>query len=262
MIIRRQKQDLLFITQADHAALAAEILVPWQADGFPANPRRDAILLAAREHDNGWFEEDDATLVDPAGEPLDFVSAPVPVKHRIWPRAAARLARTDLYAAALVAHHALAVHGQQRTDPVWRGFLDRMSRIESDLLAQWEQGDRPPNDNQKGPVPMGMGPVPLDYRFLQAGDQLSLVFCNGWTAPFPRPGGHTILKGTTLEITPDPFDGARIPLRVPARRIAARAFAAPADLRAALDRAPVEILHGEAVGVASDCQSDSPMPTA
>lgn len=255
MIIRRQKQDLLFITQADHAALAAEILAPWQADGFPANPRRDAILLAAREHDNGWFEEDDATLVDPAGEPLDFVSAPVPVKHRIWPRAAARLARTDLYAAALVAHHALAVHGQQRTDPVWRGFLDRMSRIESDLLAQWEQGDRPPNDNQKGPVP-------IDYRFLQAGDQLSLVFCNGWTAPFPRPGGHTILKGTTLEITPDPFDGARIPLRVPARRIAARAFAAPADLRAALDRAPVEILHGEAVGVASDCQSDSPMPTA
>jgi hypothetical protein len=256
MIIRRQKKDLLFITQADHAVLAAHIVSHWCADGFPTNPRRDAILLAAREHDNGWFEEDETTLVDSSGEPLDFVAAPIPVKHRIWPRAAARLAKTNAYAAALVARHALTVHGQQRADPVWRGFLDRMARIEAELLeagaggdqgdSLGDQGDSPLCDHLKGTVPL----VHLDYQFVQAGDQVSLVFCNAWTAAFPRPGGRVVLKGTTLEITPDPFEGARIPLRVPARRIVARRFASAADLRAALDAARVEIVEGEAVGTA------------
>jgi hypothetical protein len=276
VIIRRQKKDLLFITQADHAALAAHIVSHWCADGFPTNPRRDVILLATREHDNGWFEEDETTLVDPSGEPLDFVAAPIPVKHRIWPRAAARLAKSSPYAGALVARHALTVHGQQRADPVWRGFLDRMARIEADLLKaavqgdsplndgreedqreqgeQGDQGDSPLNDRPKGTVPLETVPletVPLDYRFVQAGDQLSLVFCNAWTAAFPRPGGRTILKGTTLEIAPDPFEGARIPLRVPARRIVARRFASAADLRAAFDAAPLEMLEGEAAGTAT-----------
>lgn len=235
MIIRRDRKDLLFITQTDHAALAADIVSGWCAEGFPSNPRRQVILLATREHDNGWHEEDAMTHVDAAGEPVDFVAAPLPVKHRIWPRAAARLATTDPYAAALVAHHAVALHGQQRPDPAWRGFVDRMTRIEADLLAQC-QGDGLEQTLRE------------DYRFVQAGDQLSLVFCNAWTTPFPRSGGRTILKGTTLEITPDPFDGAQIPLHVRARRIPARTFASAGDLRAALDAAPVEILHGEAVG--------------
>lgn len=95
MIIRRHRKDLLLITQADHAALAADILSHWCADGFSSNPRREVILLAAREHDNGWLEEDAMTHVDGAGEPLDFVAAPVPVKHRVWPRAAERLGKKD-----------------------------------------------------------------------------------------------------------------------------------------------------------------------
>jgi hypothetical protein len=242
MIIRRHGKDLLLITQADHAALAADIVSRWTADGFPANPRRDVILLAAREHDNGWLEEDATTLVDAAGEPLDFVAAPVPVKHRIWPRAAERLGKVDPYAGALVAHHAGTVHGQQRSDPVWRGFLDRMARLERELLA------RCPHQEETGGDGGLRAALVNDYRFVQAGDQLSLIFCNGWTAPFPRPGGRTILKGTTLEVTPDPFGGASVPLRVRARRLTARSFASAADLRAAFDAAPVVMIEGEAAG--------------
>lgn len=243
MIIRRHKKDLLFITQGDHAALAADIVSRWRLDGFPANPRRDAILIAVREHDNGWFEEDATTHVDGTGEPLDFVAVPVPVKHRIWPRAAARLANTNAYAAALVAHHAIAVHNQHRADPVWRGFLDTMAGIQADLLARSRQmgmGDPEPDDLE--------ATLLEDYRFVQAGDQLSLIFCNAWTAPFQRLGGRAILKGTTLEVEPDPFDGVPIPLRVRARRIPARAFASAADLRAAFDAAPVVQIEGQATG--------------
>jgi hypothetical protein len=234
MIIRRHPDTLVFIEQADHARLAAGIIAAWRPDGFPSHPRRASVLLAAREHDNGWAEEDAATHVDAAGGPLDFMSVPPSVKQRIWPRAAARLADADPYAAALVAQHALALHGQQRADPAWRTFLATMERVKSDLLRRCD--------------PSTTETLAADYIFVQRADQLSLIFCNAWTAPFPLPGGRAILNGTTLTIAPDPFDGTRIPLRVPARRLPARTFDSPSTLRRALDAAPVEHLDGDAVG--------------
>lgn len=247
MIIRRHKKDLLFITQGDHAALAGEIVSCWRLDGFAANPRREAILLAAREHDNGWREEDALMHVDAAGEPLDFIAAPVPVKHRIWPRAATRLGTVAPYAAALVAHHAIAVHNQHRADPVWRGFLDTMASLQADLLARCRHagmGDAAETRDLEATLLQ-------DYRFVQAGDQLSLIFCNGWTALFERPAGRALLNGTTLEIEPDPFEGIAVPLRVRARRMPARAFASAADLRAAFDAAPVVQIEGHATGASA-----------
>jgi hypothetical protein len=232
VIIRRESTSLLFIAQQDHAALSAAIMAEWQLDGLPHHPHRDRILLATREHDNGWLEEDAMTHVDQDGEPLDFISVPPTVKQRIWPRAASRVAELDPYAGALVAQHALALHGQQRTEPAWRPFLSQMERLQADLLARCPPG--------------ASGTLQDDYRFVQAGDQLSLVFCNGWTAPFPRPGGRILLQGGTLTVTPDPFAGRRVPLTIAARRLPAQTFTSGRDLRAALDAAPVEWIEGAA----------------
>ena len=43
MIIRRQGDSLLFMTQPDHARLAADLLAHWTADGFASHPRREAV---------------------------------------------------------------------------------------------------------------------------------------------------------------------------------------------------------------------------
>jgi hypothetical protein len=232
VIIRRLPRAFLFIAQQDHAALSAALMDEWQLDGLREHPRRDAILLATREHDNGWLEEDAMTHVDANGEPLDFISVPPAVKQRIWPRASLRLADTAPYAGVLIAQHALALHGQQESEPAWRPFLARMERIKAELLTRCTPG--------------AAATVLDDYRFLQAGDQLSLIFCNGWTAPFPRPGGRVALEGTTLVATPDPFGGRRIPLRVPARRLDLQTFPTNRALRQALDATDVEYLIGEA----------------
>jgi len=234
MIIRQDRDHLLFITQPDHARLAAVVMSEWRADGFADHPRRDAILTAVREHDNGWLEEDAETHVDGAGNPLDFVAVPPPVKHRIWPRAVARLGDQRPYEAALVAQHALSIHGQQRTDPVWSPFFRHMERLREEMLARCDGEAR--------------ATLEADYRFVQTGDQVSLVFCNGWRNPFPRAGGRIVLQGTTLELTPDPFEGGRVALRVRARRVLARSYASAADLRAALDTAPLVMVEGEAAG--------------
>jgi hypothetical protein len=236
MIIQRTPTALVFIEQQDHAALSAAIMAEWQLDGLPDHPRRDAILLATREHDNGWLEEDAMTHVDQDGEPLDFISVPPTVKQRIWPRAAARVVATDPYAAALIAQHALALHGQQETEPAWRPFLTQMARLQADLLARCPPG--------------AADTLEEDYRFVQAGDQVSLVFCNGWTVPFSRPGGRVVLRDETLTVAPDPFRGRRIPLRVAARRLDVRPFASSRDLRAALDATDTEWIEGTALGAA------------
>jgi Protein of unknown function (DUF3891) len=234
MIIRQSGDSQLFITQPDHAGLAAIIMAAWRVDGFEMHSRRDLILRAVRDHDNGWIEEDATTIIDGGGRPLDFMSAPVEVKHRIWPRAVARVGLRDRDEAALIAQHALTVHAQHRADEMWRPFFDGLEAARTGMLG------RPADDEFE-----------REYRFVQIGDLLSLVFCNGWTEPHDLPGGgRTTLEGATLEVSPDPFAGAQVPLRVTARRLAARTYASACELRAALESAPLETLEGWAVGAA------------
>lgn len=234
MIIRADGDDLLFITQPDHAALAAEAISWWRAGGFEAHPRRDLILLAAREHDNGWQEEDASTHVDAGGVPLDFVSVPVAVRQRIWPRAVDRLARRSAYAGALVAQHAMAIYSTTRTDPGWEAFFDTITARRDALRT----------DADVEPAVLE-----ADYGFVNAADRISLAFCTGWATPLESCGRRIILTGqTTVEISPDPFGGRRVPLRVRARRLPRRSYASAAALRTALASAPEIRLEGVAIG--------------
>jgi len=234
MIVRPVGNDLLFITQPDHARLAAEIIAAWQLDGFPDHPRRDAILVAAREHDNGWREEDAETLVDAEGTPLDFIAAPVAVKHRIWPRAVSRLAGEHPYEAALVAEHALTVHADYRQRAGWQTFFDTLEGLRGALLTRAGAA--------------AAATLEADYRLVNVADRLSLIFCNGWRERFDHREHRIQLDGSTLVITPDPFGGRRVPLRVLARRLPVRSYGSTADLRAALDEAPIELVEGAAAG--------------
>lgn len=234
MIIRRDSDALLFITQPDHARLAAEAIAHWRAGGLEAHPRRATILFAVREHDNGWIEEDEATYVDDGGSPLDFVSVPLEVRHRIWPRGVDRLAGQDAYAAALVAQHALTVHGQMHGEAPWRTFFDEMTARRTVLLERCGVAAARTLD--------------ADYAFVNAADRLSLAFCTGWTQPLESHGRRIILRSRTVEVAPDPFDGTRVALRVRARRLPDRRYGSSAELRASLDDAPIETLEGFAAG--------------
>jgi hypothetical protein len=224
----------LYITQPDHAALAGEALSHWQDDDFVNHPRRDVILLAAREHDNGWIEEDAETHVDDAGRPLDFVAVPAAVRQRIWPRAVERMAPRSTYAAALIAQHAIAVYSHTRSDPAWDQFFERMTALRDRLLER-----------------TGIAPEVLtaDYGFVNAADRMSLAFCTGWREPLESMGRRIILgPRNMLAVAPDPFAGRQVPLRVTARQLPDRTYTTAAEFRAALETAPVVVLEGEAVG--------------
>ena len=198
-----------------------------------ARSRRDAILHAIAEHDNGWAEEDAAPAVNPeTGSVVDFVSAPLSVRHGVWPRAIARLA-DDPWAAALVAQHAITVYDRFRSEAEWTSFFADMEAARDAMVRA---------------SGMPLDELAADYPFVRLGDLISLTFCTGWTDA-QRFGDWTVeLAGTRVVVTPDPFGGTTIPVEINARAIRTQPFRSDAELRNALRDASTTVLRGEVTG--------------
>jgi hypothetical protein len=192
------------------------------------------VLLATREHDNGWHEEDAAPLVDEAtGRILDFMNAPDGVRQAIWPRGVERLSSVP-YAAALVAQHALSVYEHYRPIPAWRPFFECMESARDDALRR--------------AAPRAIEDLIGDYFFVRMGDLVSLTFCNAWKEPQRLDEYELHLEGPRLTIRPDPFDGREVPLSIRARQLPDRHYMSAADAGAAFRSAPTITVDGVALG--------------
>jgi uncharacterized protein DUF3891 len=226
VIVREERENVVVITQPDHADLAARIIE--HAAALTAHPRRDAILLAVREHDNGWAEEDAAPIVTAEGRIADFVNVPMVVRHRVWPRALARL-EPHPWSAALVAQHAIVVYDRFRREAEWASFFAGLEAARDRLVKTGT---------------LSFEDLRSDYRFLRLADLISLTFCTGSSDP-QHFGEWTVkLTGDRVVVAPDPFDGLRIPVAVRAREIPSRRYASDADLRAALSAACEIVVRG------------------
>lgn len=231
MIVRHTQDRIEFITQPDHARLAAramEFCVALQHE-----PRRDAILQAIQRHDDGWQEEDQAPHIDPqSGEVLDFIHAPLAVRQGVWPRSVEKL-RREPWAAALVAHHAMFVYSRYDSDPAWSAFFGRMDALRRALV-----------DRSGLTLPI----LESEYEYLRLADLISLVFCTGTSETFEFAEWKILPSPTGVIITPDPFAAVAVPLEVEARTLPIQRFSSNADVSDALRRAPVVTLRGTAAG--------------
>src|SRR5690606_41437469 len=91
VIVRRTGGELALVCQSDHARLAADLLALFRLPELAAHPRRDALLRAVADHDNGWWEGDAAPRADPAtGAPSAFLGAPDRQRRALWARWIAR----------------------------------------------------------------------------------------------------------------------------------------------------------------------------
>jgi hypothetical protein len=230
MIVRSYKDRLQLITQPSHALLAWRIMercVP-----LATHPRRDVILYAIQEHDNGWSEEDAAPSVNAStGEVVDFVNAPADVRQRVWTRGVARLADTP-WAAALVAQHAIVIYDRFQGDAAWTPFFDAMRNARDSMIRAAGRAAEE---------------LPGDYEFLRLADLTSLAFCTGWTGE-QRFGGWVVRLSGTRVLTPDVFGGAEISIEIAAKEIENRRFRADDELRNALRLATSRTLTGTVVG--------------
>src|SRR5690242_12485414 len=116
MIVRDDGSSYVLITQPDHARLAAEIVAAMRTEPALTGANREVVLVATREHDNGWREVDAQPTITGSGRPCDFIEGPAPIKHALWPRGIARAALVNARAGALVAEHALTVYAYRRSE--------------------------------------------------------------------------------------------------------------------------------------------------
>jgi Protein of unknown function (DUF3891) len=227
MIVRRFADRLQLITQPDHAHLAGTIMERCVSLG--ARPRRDSILRAVYAHDNGWQEEDEAPGVNPGtGEILDFVSAPLSVRHAVWPRGVARVG-DDAWTAALIAQHAVTVYDRFRSDAAWTSFFSNMEAERDSRLAA---------------SGLPLDELVDDYQYVRLGDLISLTFCTGWTGEQRFREYVVHREGTRVVVFPDLLGGAEIPISITGREIRDRQFQSDAELREALQQASAVTLRG------------------
>lgn len=212
MIVAAEGYQYLMITQPDHARFSAELLSLWRP--LADHPRREELLFATREHDNGWRETDAAPHCDPErGRPHDFLSLPREERIELWQRGTARFAGEHPWSALLITRHAVRLH-QERSGEEWEGFREYLDELYRNLLeatgASQEQVDE-------------------DYTWLDLADLISLGVCNRWSEPFGRYGFRGHFRDGTLHLDPFPLAGAT-GFRIPCRRIPVRAYRGDADL--------------------------------
>ncbi len=203
------------------------------ATALTAHARRDDILLAIAEHDNGWTEEDAQPIVDPGtGSVVDFVNAAPGVRQRVWPRGVARLADRP-WSAALVAQHGITVYDRFRPEAVWTAFFHRLEAMRDEMVVACGST---------------LAILEADYPFVRLADLISLTFCAGWTEEQRYADWSVRRAGSRVIVTPDPFGGVAVPMAVPMREIPAGSFRSDGELRDAFHAAAVTMLRGEVAG--------------
>jgi hypothetical protein len=228
MIVVHDGVTLLLVTQSDHAHFSGELLSLWRDDGLPENPRRDDIVFAARQHDNGWREADAAPRVNPrSGEPHGFLDLPVEHRIEIWRRGVARYRAERPYAALLIHQHALELHRSFGAGDEYAELLDEVAASRAELLA--ETG-----------VPQST--LHADYPLIQLTDAVSLAACRCFPGERERDGRRYWRDGDDVAIDPLPLAGATR-FRIPCRRIERRRYAGDVDLAGALAAARWEALE-------------------
>jgi hypothetical protein len=229
MIARPAGNALHLITQPAHAALARRIMEQWTTGGLADHSRRDSILHAVEEHDNGWIEVDAAPMRTADGHIADFITLPIDDRRGVWPRGVNRLA-DDPFAAALVAEHSIVIFDRFRSDVDWAPFFAAQAVLRAKYAAE---------------AGVSLEALHRDYAFLRLADLISLTFCNSWTEPQDAFGHHIAGDGADIVlVSPDPFGGVSVSLEIEARLMPNRIYRDGKDLAAAWHDAPTTTLTG------------------
>jgi len=215
MIVLEEDDSLVLITQGDHAHLAAEMLSLCRFPELTAHPRRQRLLAAAREHDNGWRESDAAPWLDAAsGLPHSYLTLPEAERQRLWTRACTRFRDTDPYVALLITQHALTLHLERTDRQEWADWLAETERLRDELLDQ---------------AAYEPARLAADYALLRLADLCSLAACSGLPESFEHYGVRGRSNVGTLYLEPLPLAGSTT-FRIACRRIPRKGYSTATEL--------------------------------
>ena len=113
MVCPYNESFLLLVLQTDHSRIAGLLAAHWGNDKFASLSPYASMVLAAQEHDSGWWDWEIKPTLNEQGSPSDYIGSIKHLGQGVWldlyRNAIDRLAARDLYAAYYVSMHGEAL---------------------------------------------------------------------------------------------------------------------------------------------------------
>jgi len=150
MVSSYDENRLLLILQVDHSRITGWFAAHWGNDNFAQPTPYTAMVLAAQEHDTGWWDWEIKPQVNSEGMPPDYIGSIRHLGGKVWldfyRHGIERLAEQDPYAGYMVSLHADGLLTQGRgllpympdfqVYPEVREFIADQERYRARLLEQ------------------------------------------------------------------------------------------------------------------------------
>jgi hypothetical protein len=254
MVCPYDDAKLLLILQTDHSRIAGLLAAHWGNGQFAKLRPYASMVLAAQEHDSGWWDWEIKPSVNEQGYPSDYIGSIKHLGQGVWldlyRRAIERLASRDLYAAYFVSMHGEALLSQgmgllpsmpdYRSDAAVQNFIAEQKTLRGSWLPELQR-----NENFKDAC--ADDHLWMNFKLMEVFDQFAQFVCNRY--PFnsharkngptnklsnvPVPQGHgkpdvtlTIDVQNEREaiVDPYPFDVSPLPLSFQGRLVPKRSY--------------------------------------
>jgi hypothetical protein len=258
---------LLLILQVDHSKVTGWFAAHWGNDKFARPTPYASMVLAAQEHDTGWWDWEIKPQLSSEGSPPDYIGSIKHLGEKIWldfyRHGIQRLAEQDPYAGYIVSLHADGLLTQGRgllkympdysVYPEVKEFLSEQESYRAQLMTQLK-GSAEYRDF------ISDEQLWTNFKLMEAYDQMGQFVCNRYpfnathrkngpsntlsNVPAPtKPGsGDTILTfiiedESRARVEPYPFDIDPLVVSFQGRLVSKRRYANQAEFLAEYYRA-------------------------
>jgi len=259
MVCPYDDSSVLLILQTDHSRIAGLLAAHWGNEQFAKLRPYASMVLAAQEHDSGWWDWEIKPSVNEQGYPSDYIGSFKHLGQGVWldlyRRAIERLAARDLYAAYYVSMHgeALLTQGMgllpgmpdYANDPAVQNFIAEQKALRAKWLPELRGNEAFQNaiDDEH---------LWTNFNMMEVFDQFAQFVCNRYpfnsrarkngpsntlsNLPVPvAPGKPAITltidvqNETQAIVRPFPFNRSPLRLSFEGRLLPNRAFTEPED---------------------------------
>ena len=176
--------QVLVVLQIDHSRVAGMLAAHWGNDDFAPLMPYSSMVLAASEHDSGWWDWEIRPTLNDEGRPIDYIGSTKflgPVWIEFYRHGVDRVYDRDTYAGYMVSMHADALLTQGmgllprmpdlRTDPAMSAFLAEQlgwrEQLKKDLQASPRYAAASTEEH-----------LWTNFKYMEVFDQLGQYVCN------------------------------------------------------------------------------------
>ena len=255
LVSKYDDSRLLLALQIDHSRVAGYLAAHWGNDVF-AEPRPySSVVLAAQEHDNGWWEWEIKPSLNDRGYPLDYITDGSlkylgQLRLDFYKHGVERVVREDSYAGLIVLMHGIGLFNKaygllaympdHTARPDVQAYIRDQDALRQRVLAELRRSEEF-REFSTDEV------IWKNFKLMQVYDTFAQFLCNryplnnrerqngpsntlGDTAVPVAPGKPDVTltievqDGTRAVVTPYPFDTNPLEVSFPARLVPNRSY--------------------------------------